>query len=178
MACNLTTNLTNDCKNSAGGISAVYVAPLSAKGNLQFASGSVTNTGSFLTSGSGLQFFKYELRKQSSEAKESISVNEANGTVFYAPEVDIVLTKTEVLKRNEIEKLAQQSVMVIIKDHTFSTGSYWLYGSDAGMEISGDQQTGKAYGDLNGYSLKFTGQEMYPALSVPATLITALTTPA
>jgi hypothetical protein len=176
MACNLTTNLTNDCKNSAGGISTIYVAPITAKGTLQFSSGSVTNTGSFLSTGN--QFYKYDLRKQSSEAKENITVNEANGTVFFAPEVDIVLTKTEVLKRNEIENLARQSVMVIYKDHTFSTGSYWLMGSDAGMEISGDQQTGKAYGDMNGYALKFTGQEMYPQLSVPASLIAALTTPA
>lgn len=179
MGCNLTTGFTLDCKNSAGGISTVYVAPFSAKGNLSIVSGSVANTGSFLTSGSGAQFFQYNLRKATSEAKEPWTVSEANGTVFYAPEVDIVLTKTEVQKRNELQVLAQQSVMVIVKDHTNITGSYLLYGSDAGLELSGNQGTGKAFGDLNGYTLKFgPGMEMYPNVSVPANIITALTTPA
>jgi hypothetical protein len=163
--------------NSAGGIYAVYVAPLTSKANLSIVSGSVANTGSFLATGS--QFFTYNLRKATSEAKDTITVNQANGTVFYAPEIDIVLTKTEVLKRNEIQLLAQQSVMVIVKDHVNFTGSYWLYGSDAGLELSGNQGTGKAYGDLNGYTLKFgPGMETYPAVQVPASLMTALTTPA
>ena len=179
MACNLTTGFINDCKNSAGGISVVYVAPFSGKGNLSIVSGSVANTGSFLTSGSGAQFFQYNLRKATSTAKETIKVSEANGTVYYEPEVDLVLTRTEVQKQNELKTVAQQSVMVIVKDHTFGTGSYWLYGSDAGLELSGDQTTGKAFGDLNGYTLKFgPGMEMYPAVSVPANIITALTTPA
>lgn len=179
MACNLTVGFLNDCKNSAGGITEIYVAPFSAKGNLQHASGSLIGTSTILASGSGAQFFKYNLRKATSEVKENIKVSEQNGTVYFEPECDIILTKSEVLKRNEISVLAQQSVMIVYKDNTNFTGSYWLVGSDSGLELSGGQQSGKAFGDLNGYTLKFgPGMEKYQQLSVASASINAFLTPA
>jgi hypothetical protein len=178
-SCNLTTGFPEDCFNAAGGITTVYVAPFSQKGNLQIVSGSVANTGSILVSGSGAQFFTYNVRRATSQAKETTHVSRTNGTVYFAPEVDFVLTRTDAQKRNELQLLANQSVMVIVHDHTFITGSYWLYGSDSGLEISGDQSTGKAYGDLNGFSLKFgPGMETYPFVQVPSSSMNAQITAA
>lgn len=179
MACNLTTGFPLDCFNSAGGVTTVYIAPFSQKGNLLISSGSVANTGSFLASGSGAQFFTYVPRKATTEAKSGGKTSQINGVSYFEPEVTFALTRTDVQKRNEVSLLSQQSVMIIVKDNTFTTGSYWLYGSDQGMELTATQTTGKVYGDLNGYSFQFgPGAEKYDILSVPANIITALTTPA
>lgn len=178
-SCNLTTGFTRDCFNSAGGSNTIYIAPFSAKGNLTISSGSVTNVGSFLISQSGAQFFQYTPRVGTTEAKSTGKVNQANGTVYFEPEVDFVLTRTDVQKRNEVTILSNQSVMIIVVDNVGMTGSAWLYGSDTGMELSPTQGTGKAYGDLNGYTFKFgPGRERYDIVQVPNTLLAALTTPA
>jgi hypothetical protein len=178
-SCNLTTGFPLDCTNNAGGISEIYIASFAQKGNLTIVSGSVTNTGSFLQTASGAQFYKYIPRKQTADATSDMKVSQANGSMFYEQAVNFTLAKTDVQKRNEVALLGQQSVFIIIKDKTNFTGSYWLYGSDAGMELSATQTTGKAYGDLNGYSFKMTGPgETYDIVAVPASLIATLQTPA
>ena len=179
MSCNLTTGFALDCFNSAGGITDVYIASFQNKGNLSIISGSVANTGSFLASGSGAQFFHYVPRKATGEAKSMGKVSQTNGSVYFEPEVTFTLTRTDVQKRNEVSILAQQSVMIIVHDHVGITGSYWLYGSDSGMELTPGQTTGKGYGDLNGYTFQFgPGMETYDIVQVPASLVSSLVTPA
>jgi len=63
-------------------------------------------------------------------------------------------------KRNEIKLLSRAKLSVIIKDNN---GIYWLMGETNGVRMTaGDNGTGTALGDRNGYSLSFQGQEPEP----------------
>lgn len=172
MACALTQNITLDCRQSVGGIKSIFVTELA---NIE----SVTATGGTTQSiemEDGSQFRQYDFRKQTGTFTETITASEENGTVFYAPEIVVQFSKLEVNKRNEIQLLAQNELAIIVLDNN---GSYWLTGVRNGLSITaGTAATGQAFGDLNGYSLTFTGGEPEPMLQVPAGQIPALLTPA
>jgi adhesin HecA-like repeat protein len=178
MACNFTQGWPLDCRDTAGGISTIYIAPFSAKGNLQIASGSVTNSGSFLISGSAQNFFTINLHKETAEVTDTITLSDTNNSVYYEQTVSFPLFRGEPKKTNEIKLYAAQSAMIIIKDYSGVSGSYILYGSDAGLDLSGDFKTGKVRGDANGWALSFKGKEMYPGVYVPSASMAALLLPA
>ncbi len=172
MSCALTTGFTLDCRNSNGGIEAVYFTELENKATL-VATGTVIDT---FTLGSGKQFFKYELRKKTSIFEQNFQVNNENGTVFYEQTLSVKLDKLETTKRNEILLLAQNNLMVIIKDNN---GKYWLMGQTRGTLLNGGKgTTGTAYGDMSGFELTFMGEEPELAKEVTASLLDTLTTPA
>jgi hypothetical protein len=60
---------------------------------------------------------------------------------------------------------------IIVLDNN---GTYWLMGATNGVRlVSGDNGTGTALGDRNGYSLSFQAQESDPMPIVTATIPTS-----
>ena len=172
MSCALTTGFTLDCRNSNGGIEAVYFTESENKATLS-ATSSVIDT---FTLDTGKQFFKYDLRKKTSIFEQNIQVNNENGTVFYEQTLSVKLDKMETTKRNEILLLAQNNLMVIIKDNN---GKYWLMGETRGALLNGGKgSTGTAYGDMSGFELTFMGEEAELSKEVDASLIATLNAPA
>ena len=77
--------------------------------------------------------------------------------------------------RNQVKVLAQNpDVKIIVETNNGSQdgiGRYWLLGEENGMQLlSGTGATGTAFGDLNGYTLTFTGQEPVPASEITGSL--------
>ena len=96
------------------------------------------------------------------------TVNDANGTSFFDQTATYVLNKMEKAKRNEVKMIARAKMSIIIKDNN---GTYWLMGETNGVRlVSGDNGTGTALGDRNGYSLSFQAQEPEPMPIVTATI--------
>jgi len=176
--CAYTQGFPLDCSRDKGGISVVYIAPLTAKGNLQIVSGSVANTGSFLISGSLQQFYTINLRKETGEATEDYQIDDTNNSAFYAQTVSFPLYRGDINKTNEIKLYANQSSMIIVKDFVGPSGSYTLYGSDTGLDLSGGFKSGKAAKDGSVYSLTFKGSEVYPRVFIPGATMAALLLPA
>jgi hypothetical protein len=90
-----------------------------------------------------------------------------------------VFFKLQSSTRNQVKVLAQNPNLKVIVETNNGTvdgvGRYWLLGEDRGMQLlSGTGATGTAFGDLNGYSLTFTGQEPNPASEVSGSLSDAL----
>jgi hypothetical protein len=167
MACVLTQGFVKGCKDSTGGIKEFYLANRPSDFAVtKNASGQVTS----YTGTGGVDWYKYIPRKQTSTFAESIQTSEENGTVFFQQTSQIVLTKMEVGKQNEVKLLAQADLLLIAKDQN---GFYWLQGVENGVNLAPSEATGgKAYGDLNGYTLNFEAMETsnmptiyYPAFS-------------
>ena len=56
-----------------------------------------------------------------------------------------------------------------------TAGKFFYLGQQNGLSLSGGSgATGTAFGDMNGYTLTFTGQEPLPASEVQAPLATSL----
>ena len=170
MACALTQGYTLDCKDSLGGIKAMW---LIASGNVTAiteASGIV----SAITKSAGKVFYKYELVKNTGSLTETITASVENGTVFYAQELSVVLNKLQANTRNEILLLAKNTLLAVVQD---ANDKYWLLGRVAGLDVTGGTAaTGTATGDRNGYTLTFTGNEKELAPEVNSSIIAGLTT--
>jgi hypothetical protein len=153
MACALTQGYTLDCKDNIGGLKEVYFAPVEDLGTLTATAGVVTT----ITMDSGKYFYKYDLVKESSNFAEAINTNVQNGTVFYAITLEVILNKLQVNTRNEILLLAKNRLVAVAKDNN---GTMWILGSENGLDITGGgSASGTAFGDRNGYTLTFTGNE-------------------
>jgi hypothetical protein len=170
MACALTQNYTLDCKDSLGGITEVYFITAADVTSTTEASGVITA----LVKATGKKFYKYELVRGTSQFVENVNANIQNGTVFYAPELTIVLNKLQANTRNEILLLAQNRLVSVAKDNN---GKYWYLGKSKGLDLTGGSAgTGTAEGDRSGYTLTFTGAEAALAPEVNSSVAAALTT--
>ena len=173
MSCDITSGFTLGCRDNTGGIKNLYIL----SGSIT----SVTDASEGLISGitgSG-EFFQYELFRQTSDFSEAISATPENGTVFYEQSVNAVFFKLQSSTRNQVRVLAKNpDLKIIVETNNGSedgVGKYWLLGEQNGVQLlSGTGTTGTAFGDLNGYSLTFTGQEPEPASEISGSLADAL----
>jgi hypothetical protein len=153
MPCALTQSYTLDCKDSVGGLTAVYFAPFEDLGTVTIAAGVVTT----LTMDATKRFYKYDLVKESSNFAEAVNTNVQNGTIFYAQTLEIILNKLQVNTRNEIVLLGKNRLAVIATDNN---NENWFLGVGNGLDLTGGgSASGTAFGDRSGYTLTFTGNE-------------------
>lgn len=157
------------CRNSVGGISEIYLTEIENKATLTAVSGVITA----FTLSSGKKFWTFKLEKENAEFTEKIVPSVENGTVYYEQEVKFSMKQLSASNRNNIRQIVQNRLFIIVKDNN---GVYWLLGEVNGCDLgASDGKTGKAMGDLNGYSLTFMGKEPAPAQQVTGTLMTTLT---
>lgn len=172
MPCELTQSITQDCKDSTGGIREVYGIEFENVEAITEAAGVVTA----ITVADGKQFRKYVLPKETASWTESPNASPENGTIFYQQELTLVFNKMRANIRNELMLLAQNRLLFIVKDQN---DEYWLLGKLNAADLTGgDGGTGTAYGDRNGYTRVFTAKEPDMAPSVTAAIIPALLLPA
>jgi len=170
MACALTQGYTLDCRDSLGGITEVYFIASSDVTATTEVSGVITA----LTKAAGKRFYKYELTKGTSMFTENVASNVQNGTLFYTPELTIILNKLQANTRNEILLLGQNRLVAVAKDNN---GKYWYLGKTRALDLTaGNAASGTADGDRSGYTLTFTGAEPALAPEVNSTVASALTT--
>ena len=152
-SCALSLSYDLDCRDAVGGVKSVRLAGLQEYEALSatIVDGAVTVIPATAT------FYKYEQLKETSSLTETINGSSQNGTVYFTPEVVVVLSKLNVDKRNEIKVLAQQRLVAIVETND---GSYWLVGYQNGLELNaGSSATGTAFGDLSGYNITLSGLE-------------------
>tara|TARA_B110000902_G_scaffold24501_1_gene26985 strand:- start:11062 stop:11598 length:537 start_codon:yes stop_codon:yes gene_type:complete len=155
MACDLTAGRQEVCKESVGGLQAVYF--------INFVSGSTFTrpsdgevTGDF----SSLTAYKYEL-KGTSAYTETVNSSRENGTTFFSQELTLNLKKLTNEMTTELKTLAYGRPQIVV--HT-NAGDALLVGQDRGADLTaGTIQTGGGLGDLYGYSVSMTGEEQLPA---------------
>ena len=170
MACALTQGYTLDCRDSLGGITEVYFMAFQDVASTTEASGVITA----LTKDTGKRFYKYELTKGTSVLTENINSNVQNGTLYYTPELTIILNKLQANTRNEILLLAKNLLVAVAKDNN---GKYWYLGKTRGIDLTaGSGTSGTADADRSGYTLTFTGSEPELAPEVNSATAATLTT--
>ena len=151
MSCAITQGFTLDCRDSVGGIQALYINTVANVTAYTEASGTV----SALTK-SGV-FYKYELEEENSMAQSVATGNRQNGTVFFAQEITAIFQKLTYQTRDKLVALHKNRLVIVVKDNN---GKFWIMGKDRGlMTTTSTGATGTAMGDLNGYTVVFAGNE-------------------
>lgn len=169
MACILTQGNSLPCRSSVGGIAEIYIAELANKNVLTTTSGVITA----FTMASTKKFWTYFMEKEDATFTDTITVSAENGTKYSEQTGTFTIKQLTSANRNELELLAQNKVMVIAKDNN---GTYWLYGESNGLDVTSiAATTGKAMGDMSGYTITFAGKETVSAKAVTGSLLATLT---
>ena len=153
MSCLITNGREEVCKESIGGLQAVYF--------LNYSSGSFDkNTDGEVDDLTGYTVYKYEL-KGTSAYTETVNSSRDNGTTFFSQELTLNLKKLTNEMTTQLKLLAYGRPQIIV--HT-KNGEALLVGETEGADLTaGTIQTGAGLGDLFGYSITFTGTEKLPA---------------
>jgi len=155
MSCDLTAGRQVVCKDSVGGLQAVYF--------INYVSGSTftrPNDGEITDGFTGLTAYKYEL-KGTSAYTETVNSSRENGTTFFSQELTLNLKKLTNEMTTELKVLAYGRPQIVV--HT-NAGDALLVGQDRGADLTaGTIQTGGGLGDLYGYSITMSGEEELPA---------------
>ncbi len=171
MACAITAGYTIGCRDTLGGIDAIYFAEY---GNVTISDASGTVTG--ITKVTGKRFWKFEVPTKSSAVANSNPVGSTeNGTLFFEQSIDFPVNYRDATTRNIITTLAKNKVIAVTLD---KDGTYRMYGKAYGLYMgSSTGTTGAAAGDANGYVLKFEGMEKEDFFVVSSAVGLALETP-
>ena len=153
MACAVTSGRELPCKNSVGGLKAIYVIDYSSTiAALTDSSGSIDLT-------TGGDFFQYDIKGNSS-METTITSSRENGTTFYETAINITFTYLDVSSQEQIKLLSAGRAHFVVEDYN---GNQFLVGHKHGCEITGGTiVTGAAMGDLSGFTLVATAQEVAP----------------
>lgn len=169
--CALTSDYSFSCDVGIGGTKECYIIELPNISSYTESSGTLTA----ITKVTGAVFRKYQLVLETANFEEDIQGNRQNGTLFYPQKGTIIINKQNVAVRNEILLLAKNQLAIVIKDNNLT---YRLFGREFGMMLqTGNAATGVAWGDRNGYTLNFTGNELQLAPFVSDSVIATLQTP-
>ena len=169
MACDITAGRLEPCKDSVGGITAIYVGGAYTPGLVNAPSdGGVTIVGDEITAfAAPLTFYKYDLKGANSFDQANENSRE-NGTSFWTQTGTVVLKKQDKATTAQLKLLSYGRPQIIIEDYN---GNYYLAGIENGVEVAVSTATGSGMGDLNGYNLVLTGNEKSPANFILATII-------
>jgi hypothetical protein len=157
MSCDLTLGRKEVCKDSVGGLNAVYFVNFGDMGALTY---DVTNTDVIDAVAGTPDAFKYELKGASTFTQNINSSREA-GTTFFEQVLELTFKKLTPKDHKELKLLSFARPHVIVEDYN---GNFFLAGLEHGCDVTGGTiVTGGAMADLSGYTLTLTGMERVPA---------------
>ena len=157
MACDINKGRLEPCKDSVGGISAIYIGGAYTAGLL--ASATISADGEVTDLAAALTFYKYDLKGANSFEQTNENSRE-NGTSFWTQSGTVVLKKQDKVTTAQLKLLSYGRPQIIIEDYN---GNHYLAGIENGVEVAVNTATGAGMGDLNGYNLTLTGTEKSPA---------------
>jgi len=161
MACDITLGRNEPCKDSVGGLLAVYFQNFSttATGSLVGGTGSLSDTINGWATGSTV--YQYAL-KGNSTYTETIVTSRDNGTTAFSQVLVLNLKSLDATTTKQLKLLAYGRPQIFVQTNK---GDTLLVGRIYGADVTEGTitETGASLGDKYGYSLTFTGLEALPA---------------
>jgi len=157
MACDISLGRIEPCKDSVGGLNAIYFVNYGDLGAITY---DATNTDVIDGVAGTPSAYKYDL-KGTSTFTQNIQSSRDNGTTAFEQVLEVTLKKLTVADHKEIKLLSYGRPHVLIEDNN---GNVFVAGLEHGMDVTGGTVvTGAAMGDLSGYTLTLTGMEKVPS---------------
>jgi len=167
MACDIAIGRLEPCKDSVGGINAVYFVNYGDIGAITYDS---TDTDVIDSVAGTPSAYKFDVRGNSTYT-ENIQSSRENGTTMFEQVLELSLKKLTKEDHKTIKLLSFGRPHVIIEDNN---GNFLLSGLEHGADVTGGTVvTGGAMGDMSGYTLSFTGMEKTPANFIDGDLAAA-----
>ena len=174
MSCDIANGVAEPCKTAVGGLDAIYIINYGdyAATDLTYDG---TNTDMINDINSVSNVYKFEL-KGANSFEQTINSSRDNGTTFVEQTLTVNLKQQSAAKTKLVKLLSYGRPHIIVRTRA---NQYFLAGLERGMDLTtGVISNGTAMGDMNGYTLTFSGQENIPAnflnCSTEAGLVTVL----
>ena len=178
MSCNLSAGRLVSCKDTLGGIKTIFIGKA-------YANNAVTNSG-FVADGTDelqintmgfenwssaesnvMTLYRYELRPNLSSMTVNVTANKDNGTTFYTQTLSVTLQKLDAAMNNELKLIGYARPQIFILD---TNDNLWMMGATNGCDLTGGTIiTGTAMGDMQGYTMEWTSEEITPLWMVKKT---------
>jgi hypothetical protein len=157
MACDITSGRILDCKDSVGGIKAVYIGNYLDMPNQANWAAASNDT---VTAIGAQTFFEFELRPELSSLTVNYNSDPSTGTTFFEQVLSLTFQKLTATDIADIRLLCQGRPNIWVLDNS---DNCWLIGAEHGCNVTGGSlQTGVAMGDLVGFTMDFTAKETNP----------------
>ena len=157
MSCDISRGRIEPCKDSVGGLNAVYFIN---KGSIGTVTYDATDTDVIDSLGTGVAAYKFDI-KGASTFTENITSSRENGTTTFEQVLELQLTKLTKEDHKTVKLLAFGSPSILIEDNN---GNVFVAGLEHGLDVSGGTiVSGASMGDMSGYTLTFSGMEKAPA---------------
>ena len=159
MSCTLTAGRLEPCKDSIGGLKAVFFLN-SGFTTVEDVNEIVTDINDGASTPGAITMYKYDL-KDASNLDETITSSRETGTTFFSQVLNLVLKKLDSSTRKEVKLMAYGSPSMVVWDNN---DNLLLVGKERGADVTGGNiTTGTALGDLSGYTIALTAMEKAPA---------------
>jgi hypothetical protein len=157
MSCDISRGRIEPCKDSVGGLNAVYFIN---KGSIGTVTYDTTDTDVIDSLGTGVAAYKFDI-KGASTFTENITSSRENGTTTFEQVLELQLTKLTKEDHKTVKILAFGSPSILVEDNN---GNVFVAGLEHGLDVSGGTiVSGASMGDMSGYTLTFSGMEKAPA---------------
>jgi hypothetical protein len=164
MACDISLGRIEPCKDSVGGLKAVYFVNYGEATGYTY---NGTNTDVIDEVAGSPNAYKYDL-KGASTFTQNVNSSRENGTTFFEQVLELTFKKLSIVDNKQLKLMAYGRPQVIVEDNN---GNFFYAGLKHGMDVTGGTiVTGGAMGDLSGYTLTLTGMEPVPANFIGDTL--------
>ena len=176
--CDLGNGRLEVCKDSIGGLDAVYLINFGdINPEVDITYSSTAGEEDIITAIANVTACNKFSLKGTNSFTETITTDRNNGTTFFSQELSITLKKQDAKTTKMVKLLSYGRPHIIVRGRD---NLYRIAGLKRGMDLTaGSIASGAEAGDMNGYTLTFTGIENLPANTIncntEAGLLTDLT---
>ena len=151
MACDLTGGRLRPCKDVVGGIRQIHFVNYGDLGTVTVADDQITDASGSFT------YYTYDVKGNSS-LETNITSSIDNGTTYFEQVVNLTFPKLTKEDNKELKLMAYGRPHVFVETYN---GDVMCVGLENGADVTaGTAVTGAAMGDLNGYTLTLTANEI------------------
>jgi hypothetical protein len=160
MSCDINAGRLTSCKDAIGGLLTVYFVNYEEVVSWEedVTPGSEEQITGYTPNPlySKVSAWKYDLHL-GNDLTQNINSSPENGTLYFEQLTNLTLKKMSAEDNVQIRLLSAGRPFLLIEDQM---GNTWLAGRINGNDVTGGTAvTGSDFGDLNGYTLTFTGKE-------------------
>lgn len=170
MPCDISLGRAVQCKDSVGGLKAVYFINWGDATTVTYSA--TAGQEDVITALGGTPIgYKYEL-KGTSTFEQTVTSSRDNGTTFVDQKLSLDIKKLTIADHKQLKLLSYGRPQIIIQDNN---DNFFMAGLTKGMDlVTATISTGAAMGDASSYKMEFQGMEKLPANFVTGPLTTGI----
>jgi hypothetical protein len=151
MSCLTTSGFQINCRESIGGIKAIYLGAYDTFAN------TATLTDNEVTALAEGDVYEFQLPKHTGSFTEEAAISVENGTVFYTQTIVAMFHGMSQQRALQLQNIAKGRNVLWVLDNN---DNLWMCGYKDGVQITAfTTASGAAKGDMSGYTVTFTGEE-------------------